>query len=654
MYEDMITKLEGAFYETKRSSPNFTLSTLYAGLSTIAYQVSNPNYGNNSQLTAHALISMNTIFNGYFISGSFPPTLLSSDLDISRSCVQVLPRKYIGSNVVANIVYQDYTRPHSSVNTGSPQTVYTDYKCDLILDPQQLSAPMAYGNGAVDLTLSATVTSAGGLQSAETISAKLAQTSDMSLNVNMVSVMIAYAINIGFLPLANLSAVPSSDALTVPLQAYSFSRYPEMDVIFCQKGAIVGPSAVLPMMPLCYVRVNANAGLFTIALPTMASIASAPQNSQFFLGPCDCQVLHKMQNKNLTAMCGQPNFLFSLFGLSGSRGPSQTPGQYWASYIHNTTSIVNSAGATAKSSQAVRYVTFSNYVFNVSISQLTQPNTFNMSRQPTAEDKARYKELFSFCDGTCYVMPLWFFGLTTGMSPNSFSLSRAICAEAESPNNVFPSEVAWAKLKKNPPTALNYGYYKCRNTVFGAAQQAIGIANGINIAVTTVSGFILLPLFVFLMQKCGFLFIPSDGFRYPPEDTQLAVNELALQILRIRDGEPVKSSGPVESLALDLLNIARFSAKAHERSASRGDARGGDGAEFTSTGGSYVAGAFTDNHVRNSDDTEIESRGASVFLETRRVDLGQSLIPASAVSEAETKAARMILNPMINEENSRL
>ena len=164
----------------------------------------------------------------------------------------------------------------------------------------------------------------------------------------------------------------------------------------------------------------------------------------------------------------------------------------------------------------------------------------------------------AFCNGECFVILIQSFGTSSGISANGYSLGNKICSA-----EVFPTATAWENLMQTPPIPLIEPYYKCGYTWQNAFSTGIGIANGVALAAITFFSIVVFPLLVYLMEYFGFVHQHSTlGEEYNATDKAMALEELALQLLRVRDGDKrgITPGGELEKLAKDLVSIATSTA----------------------------------------------------------------------------------------------
>lgn len=568
-YTSMITELQRYVQQTTSISASFNLGTLYAGLSSITWTFQSSDFGSgktNATVAMVANTNPSTILNGFVLSTA---SMISANASNSLKCRNLKPRvnKADGGSITWS--YMDITR------TAGSKTPYLNFGCDQIIDTELMDVSSYFNseNPIVNVLTS-------------TVSFNASQIQDLIYQVDTTSMLVAVAVNMGFLPLSQLSLTPSSAAMGVPMNAYLFAKYPQMDVLLCKENLYENTYGNnTKKFPLCYVRLMLQGGLFVIVLPTMVGIASKP-NIELDMGRCICPV-----PEELKSVCSQPNFNFGLVGINippdfDTYGADAKTHQYEV-MINKTAAYVNNLdfGSLGK------YNTFMTKVYNVS-AYLTRLNASDTS--PHLEEiQDNFDGLFSFCDKECFVMPYYFFGVTTAIGSNSLSLSNAACAVPNSPQSIFPTNEAWENLKNTPPTALTYDYYKCKNTITSSLQTAVGIANGIALSITSVLGMVLLPLIVFLMHTYGYLDMPRHSFHYTAEDKQAAVDELALQIMHIRDGDKncIKAGGHLEMLTIELLDAAKLNLNRRQ------------------------VGSSSVEEIHDSENDIQPSRGASIFLD---------------------------------------
>jgi hypothetical protein len=164
-------------------------------------------------------------------------------------------------------------------------------------------------------------------------------------------------------------------------------------------------------------------------------------------------------------------------------------------------------------------------------------------------------DAFKFCDGECFVMTLKYYGLSTTLGSNSVSFINIACT-----SKPFPTEKAWQKLINNPPVPLVEEYVKCQNSKAKAFATALGLANGLLQAFMTSCALFLLPFLIYAMEFFGYIRpISKLGEEYDSVDKKLVIEELALQLLRVRDKDVrgLVKGGALDLLGNDLINTAR-------------------------------------------------------------------------------------------------
>jgi hypothetical protein len=167
-------------------------------------------------------------------------------------------------------------------------------------------------------------------------------------------------------------------------------------------------------------------------------------------------------------------------------------------------------------------------------------------------------ESLAFCEKECFALLIQSFGNAPAIS-NGASLANVACSD-----RAFPQQSAFDLIAERPPVPLTEPYYKCHNTWQTAVSQGIGIANGFTLASISLFGLFVFPLIVSIMDFFGYIEKKSIlGDEYDAADRAMAIDELALQILRVRDSNTrgISPGGEIEKLAQDLVRTASSTAQ---------------------------------------------------------------------------------------------
>jgi len=151
-----------------------------------------------------------------------------------------------------------------------------------------------------------------------------------------------------------------------------------------------------------------------------------------------------------------------------------------------------------------------------------------------------------------------YYGLTSTLAANAVNFVGMPCTDGP-----FPTDEAWAKLISTPPAPLTEEYVKCQNSKSKAFATALGLANSLLQAALTMCALLVLPLLIYAMEVFGYIRPVSKlGDEYDAEDKKLVIEELALQLLRVRDNDVrgLSQGGALDLLGRDLINTARETA----------------------------------------------------------------------------------------------
>lgn len=431
-----------------------------------------------------------------------------------------------------------YTAPFHSANTDIPY--YTE-SCEKILNPATLNShPNA---PALQFQSSHVFINAleGSTNNQFTVPVSPVN-ANFEIEADMVAMVVAIAVNIGILSVKNLIPQSSSNVFMYPanLKEYKFSRFPNMDNIYCVDDGIeyIQYGNVMTT-PLCFVRLKEKSALTNFALPIMLSVANSPIQGIFNEALCTCPIPAKY-----VEACNLPNFVYMLVGI-----PNAIPSSAgFHQVIKQLGGYVNKQSSVPVGNQP-SYQRFMDSTVDVS---KLQPRKFPATNDTFVTNiQATIDKGLAFCDKECYVILIQAYGVAPAIS-NGASLQNVTCSAKAYPNQ----QRARKFIQENPPVPLQEPYYKCHNTWETAFNQGIGIANGVTATAISLFALFVFPLIVYIMESFGFIEQKSNlGDDYDTADRALALNELALQILRVRDGDKrgISPGGVLEKLAEDLV-----------------------------------------------------------------------------------------------------
>jgi len=413
---------------------------------------------------------------------------------------------------------------------------------------------------------------------------------NVDLQVDLTSVLVAISQNTAMLS-GKLDTQNISSAFGYPkrLVAKTFSRFPNMDSIYCVPDGLPRASSLNPTNggqpnDLCFVRVKEKNNLANFALPVMLSLANNPQKGITNLAICKCPI-----EPELAEMCNTPNFVFMLVGLY--LPDVETQSRFDEAITGLTAIVAKYVNASDVKDSVHLYQRFMEATFPVAqVDLLAEPSSFDSHVKPAIANA------FEFCDHKCFVVLIQSYGLSAGISTAGYSLAGTACAG----RNVFPSDAAWNALSRTPPVPLVQPYFKCTYTWENALSTGIGIANGVSLVLISLFAIVGFPLMVSAFEYLGYIQPKATlGDEYNAEDKAMALDELALQLLRIRDGDKrgIAPGGQLEELVKDLINTAKNTARISK-------AEGSDGQD----GGNFDASADVQHNMK-------PRMSASVFLD---------------------------------------
>lgn len=185
-------------------------------------------------------------------------------------------------------------------------------------------------------------------------------------------------------------------------------------------------------------------------------------------------------------------------------------------------------------------------------------STYAPNVDPIINDPVWRNSSYDFCYseqyGYCSVMIFNSYGdsvFDKALSPSLFLVNNGSCA-----TQFTIPDTAYASLLSTVPTPIVENYYQCVLTWSDALTNAAGIASGNVAIIVPIILFMALPLIYVWLQLTGNV---APKPEYDKSDKELALDLLALQILRIRDNRlrGMKRQGYLVNVALELVSAAR-------------------------------------------------------------------------------------------------
>jgi len=485
-----------------------------------------------------------SMFNAIYSYGGV--TLVSGNATDTIQCAKLRPE----INQIAGKASILYTAPFHSANTDIP---YHTESCDKILNPVTLfSNPneKVLRNQFSNVVVNA---SEGSTNNQFTVPISPIN-ANFEIEADMVAMVVAIAVNTGVLSVKILNPQSSSNVLGYPanLKQYKFSRFPNMDNIYCVDDGIEYiqyMNVKTTTLPLCFVRLKEKNALTNFALPIMLSVANNPLESIFNAALCTCPIPAKY-----VEACNLPNFVYMLVGTNA---PTTSFG--FRQVIKQLGGYVNKQSSVPVGDQS-SYQRFMESTFDVS---KLKPRNYPVTNDTFVTNiQATIDKGLAFCDKECYVILIQAYGVAPAIS-NGATLTNITCSAKAFPNQQRASKF----IRENPPVPLKEPYYKCHNTWQTAFNQGIGIANGVTLSAISLFALFAFPLIVYMMESFGFIEQKSNlGDDYDTTDRALALDELALQILRVRDGDKrgISPGGVLEKLAEDLVRTVSSTARIND------------------------------------------------------------------------------------------
>jgi len=486
-----------------------------------------------------------SMFNAIYSYG--PVTLVSGNAADTIQCAKLMPE----ISQIAGKVSILYTAPFHSANTDIP---YHTESCYKILNPATLkSSPN--GQAPTNLISNVVINALEGSTGNQFTVPVSPINANFEIEADMAAMVVAIAVNTGNLQVKNLIPQSTSNIFGYPasLKQYKFSRFPNMDYIYCVDDGIEyiqNMNDKTTQLPLCFVRLKEKNTLTNFALPIMLSVANDPRETDIFNAAlCTCPIPARY-----VEACNLPNFVYMLVGINEPPTPAG-----FRQVIKQLGGYVNKQSSVPVGDQS-SYQRFMESTFDVS--KLLPRNYPATNDTFVTNIQATIDKGLAFCDKECYVILIQAFGVAPAIS-NGATLTNITCSAKAYPNQQRASKF----IRENPPVPLQEPYYKCHNTWQTAFNQGIGIANGVTLSAISLFALFAFPLIVYMMESFGFIEQKSNlGDDYDTTDRALALDELALQILRVRDGDKrgISPGGVLEKLAEDLVRTVSSTARIND------------------------------------------------------------------------------------------
>jgi len=573
-YSVIMTALKGKVNAVRSFGATSTLALYYAAFGTFQKEVSSADLPGilsvTSKIGLQTITSPKYMFNG--ATNFFSITLVSANYTETQNCQKKVTPIITNLDGVVTITYKNAYQPYQGA------IPYAAALCKNILDPALFYMTTDPAPSYID-TFDASVAGINSPNSVyqQKISFASETPPDIVFTVDMTSMLVAVAVNMGILDMADLAKIDISSFFGFPeyLAAYILPRYPSMQVIICNPTAFTGDSATIGSA-LCFAYLGSpKSGIF--ALPVMTSISSMPLAGIPYGGLCMCEngesvakyglsVLNDTAAANLCST--KSSMLMSLVGIGKFVDTQQDKIVAFKSAYQKLFSYVD---RVVSDSSLPRYAKFMNLVYNASAtgqffieSHVAQDRKYPNGR-PKELIKSYLIDSFSFCDKECFVMVVTYYGLTSSLAANAVNfVSSDVSLSFPCTTKPFPTDAAWAQLISTPPVPLVQEYAKCQISKDKAFATALGLANGLLHVAMAACALVLLPAIIYLMEVLGYIHPVSKlGDEYNAEDKRLVIEELALQLLRVRDNDVrgLNRGGALEMLGHDLINTAKATAK---------------------------------------------------------------------------------------------
>ena len=184
-------------------------------------------------------------------------------------------------------------------------------------------------------------------------------------------------------------------------------------------------------------------------------------------------------------------------------------------------------------------------------------STYEPNVDPIIYDHAWRRSSYQFCNhgtyGSCSVYIVNSYGdsvFDKAMTPYMFLIPNGACSA-----QFTVSQAAFDNIIHNPPTPIVEDYYECVLKPTDALINAAGIASGNMSVITPLAMLGLLPLIYLWLTLTGNV---KPKPEYTKDDKEMALDYLALQILRVRDNRirGIKQDGYLMNFSHELIKAA--------------------------------------------------------------------------------------------------
>jgi len=355
------------------------------------------------------------------------------------------------------------------------------------------------------------------------------------LNVNVESLAIAMAVNLGILSVDDLELAQVYDLvltyditdfgnISLVANSYFDTRYKTMSPILCLTNITAVPPDTV--QTLCFLPISYNA----IALPVFN-----PGENPFtpFPTPCNCS--------NNYDGCNMFNLLagFIVYDIN-----------IFASIEALRLSVLLLANAVMNFPS---YAAFNEAAFY--ISSATAKVAIGVADEYLYTQQF-LEESFQFCylpdyDAVCSIVVFQSLDLNhRQVSAFHYALIEGSCSDSFS----VPHDI-WENLVQEPPTKFYENYYTCYPNSLTTLQTAAGVAQGNTAIVLPFVVFLLLPLVYFILFQLQQIPPPEE---YTAEEKAAAADVLQTIMLRLRDGKrkSVEKDGVLDKFYEEVRDAA--------------------------------------------------------------------------------------------------
>ena len=184
-------------------------------------------------------------------------------------------------------------------------------------------------------------------------------------------------------------------------------------------------------------------------------------------------------------------------------------------------------------------------------------STYEPNVDPIIYDHQWRRSSYEFCHhnlyGTCSIYIVNSYGnqvFDKAITPYMFIIPNGACSA-----QFVVSDAAFDNIIHNPPTPIVEDYYECTLTPLNALINAAGIASGNMAVIVPLAMLALLPLVYLWLKISGNV---KSKPEYSNEDKQMALDYVALQILRVRDNRirGIKKDGYLMNFSQELIKAA--------------------------------------------------------------------------------------------------